>query len=56
MSERILILGGAGFIGSKLTQKLLQKGHSVAIMDTFSQYSSLLEVSYSEAIKYRKSL
>lgn len=56
MSERILILGGAGFIGSKLTQKLLQNGHSVAIMDTFSQYSSPLEVNYSEAIKYRKKL
>lgn len=56
MSERVLILGGAGFIGSKLSQKLIKKGLSVAIMDTFTQYSNPLEVNYSEAIKYRSNL
>ena len=56
MSEKVLILGGAGFIGSKVTQKLLQKGHSVAIMDTFSQYSNPLEVCFFFFLKYRKKL
>lgn len=30
---RILITGGAGFIGSTLTRELLQKGHEVMILD-----------------------
>ena len=32
---RILITGGAGFIGSHLTERLLDKGHSVIILDNF---------------------
>ena len=32
---RILITGGAGFIGSHLTERLLNEGHSVIIIDNF---------------------
>jgi len=32
---RILITGGAGFIGSHLSKKLLQAGHEVLILDNF---------------------
>ena len=32
---KILITGGAGFIGSHLTERLLDKGHSVIILDNF---------------------
>jgi len=32
---RVLITGGAGFIGSHLTERLLKAGHSVIIMDNF---------------------
>lgn len=32
---RILITGGAGFIGSHLTERLLGEGHSVIIIDNF---------------------
>lgn len=32
---RILITGGAGFIGSHLTERLLKKGHSVIILDNY---------------------
>ena len=32
---RILITGGAGFIGSHLTERLLEKGHSVIILDNY---------------------
>jgi nucleoside-diphosphate-sugar epimerase len=31
--KKILITGGAGFFGSKLTEKLLQLGHSVTVYD-----------------------
>ena len=32
---KILITGGAGFIGSHLTERLLKEGHSVIILDNF---------------------
>jgi UDP-glucuronate decarboxylase len=32
---KVLITGGAGFIGSHLTERLLNEGHSVIIMDNF---------------------
>lgn len=38
---RILITGGAGFIGSHLTDLLLEKGHSVCIIDDLSTGSIL---------------
>lgn len=35
---RILITGGAGFIGSHLTEKLLARGDSVLVLDNFNDY------------------
>ena len=32
---RILITGGSGFIGSHLSQRLLNEGHDVLVVDNF---------------------
>jgi UDP-glucose 4-epimerase len=34
--KRVLVTGGAGFIGSNLTDYLLQKGHEVVVLDNLS--------------------
>ena len=34
--KRVLITGGAGFIGSHLTERLLSKGYSVVVLDNLS--------------------
>ena len=39
-NKKILITGGAGFIGSHLTEKLLQRGEEVFVIDNLSTGSS----------------
>ena len=34
--KRVLVTGGAGFIGSEITSQLLKKGAYVTILDNFS--------------------
>ena len=36
--KKILVTGGAGFIGSHLTEALVAAGHSVVILDDFNDY------------------
>jgi UDP-glucose 4-epimerase len=36
MAEKIIITGGAGFIGSHLTDRLVSDGHSVVVLDDLS--------------------
>jgi len=41
--SKVLITGGAGFIGSYVSRKLLEMGHEVVIYDAFIQYISPLK-------------
>ena len=36
MSKRVLVTGGAGFIGSHLVDRLIEEGHHVVIADNLS--------------------
>jgi UDP-glucuronate 4-epimerase len=35
---KILVTGGAGFIGSSLTKRLVSEGHEVVVIDNFNEY------------------
>lgn len=38
IGKNILITGGAGFIGSHLSEKLMELGHNIIIIDNFNDY------------------
>ena len=45
-AKKVVVTGGAGFIGSNLTEQLLKRGDSVVIIDNMNSY-------YDEALKYK---
>jgi UDP-glucose 4-epimerase len=53
---RILVTGGAGFIGSHLTERLLSDGHSIVVLDNFTTSSprNLLNLGSKSNIKIQE--
>jgi CDP-paratose 2-epimerase len=56
MTKRILVTGGAGFIGSNYVSRLIQRGEKVAIYDNLSRSGSKLNMewlkqTYGESVK-----
>lgn len=53
---RILVTGGAGFIGSHLTERLLSDGHSIVVLDNFTTSSprNLLDLDSKSNIKIQE--
>ena len=41
--KKILVTGGAGFIGSNLCEHLLENGYEVICLDNFSTHFTLIE-------------
>lgn len=52
-SKKILVTGGAGFIGSFICRNLLKRGYQPVIYDEYIQYISPLESQYHKHLAYR---
>jgi len=53
---RILILGGYGFIGSRICEKLKAQGHTIGVVDCFHQYYTFPDWEYIPTFLQRKLL
>ncbi|MCO4815257.1 MAG: SDR family NAD(P)-dependent oxidoreductase, partial [Flavobacteriales bacterium] len=45
---KVLITGGAGFIGSNLTKRLVEDGHSVVVLDSLLRGNKLEKDTFSK--------
>ena len=48
---KILVTGGAGFIGSNLTERLVEEGHKVVVLDNINDKFSLGKIENLEKVK-----
>ena len=52
----ILILGGHGFIGSRVSQRLKKQGHTVGVVDCYHQYNAFPDWEYFPILQQRKTI
>ena len=52
----ILILGGHGFIGSRVSQQLKKAGHTVGVVDCYHQYNAFPDWEYVPILQQRKTI
>ena len=52
----ILILGGHGFIGSRVSQQLKKAGHTVGVVDCYHQYNAFPNWEYVPILEQRKTI
>jgi UDP-glucose 4-epimerase len=50
---KVLVVGGAGFIGTYICRELLELGHTPVIFDAFINYISPLSSAYQRYLQYR---
>ena len=53
LTMKVLLSGGAGFIGSYIVRKLLEQNDEVIIHDAFLNYISPFESNYEKLLKLR---
>ena len=51
--QKILLVGGSGFIGSFICRDLLKKGYEPIVYDAFINYISPLKSAYQQYLSYR---
>jgi nucleoside-diphosphate-sugar epimerase len=55
-SERVLLIGGAGFLGSALASHLQSLGHFVGVLDFFVNHDAQSDIDLTAIRAYRQSL
>ena len=54
--DRVLVIGGAGLVGSRTASLLAAAGHSVTVLDTFQPFADPLSRYHAATLEYRQGM